>query len=309
MTHIPVLTKEVLEYLNPKENENFVDCTVGQGGHAKLILEKTGPEGKVLGIDADSGQIENCRELLKNFEKRLILENDSYANLPEIIKKENFGQINGILLDLGMSSWQLEKSEKGFSFLKDEPLDMRYDNKNPNLTAEQIINEWPENKIEEILKEYGEESFARQIAKKISEERQKKRIKNTFQLVEAVKKATPQKFQSRWQSHRGSTTSSGHGRIHYATKTFQALRIAVNDELNNLIKVLPEAILALSQGGRIVIISFHSLEDRIAKNFLKNKEKEKILKILTKKPITASLEEIKINPRARSAKIRAAIKL
>ena len=295
MTHIPVLTKEVLEYLNPKENENFVDCTVGQGGHAKLILEKTGPEGKVLGIDADSGQIENCRELLKNFEKRLILENDSYANLPEIIKKENFGQINGILLDLGMSSWQLEKSEKGFSFLKDEPLDMRYDNKNPNLTAEQIINEWPENKIEEILKEYGEESFARQIAKKISEERQKKRIKNTFQLVEAVKKATPQKFQ--------------HNRIHYATKTFQALRIAVNDELNNLIKVLPEAILALSQGGRIVIISFHSLEDRIAKNFLKNKEKEKILKILTKKPITASNEEIKINPRARSAKIRAAIKL
>jgi len=291
--HKPVLTKEVLEYLNPKENENFIDCTVGQGGHAKLILEKTGPNGKVLGIDADQEQIKNCRELLKNFEKRLILENDSYANLPKIIKKENFGPINGILLDLGMSSWQLEKSEKGFSFLKDEPLDMRYDSKNQNLTAEQIINEWPENKIEEILKEYGEESFARQISKKISEERQKERIKSTFQLVKIIENSVPKKF----------------SKIHFATRTFQALRIAVNDELNNLIKVLPEAILALSQGGRIVIISFHSLEDRIAKNFLKNKEKEKIFKILTKKPITASNEEIQINPRARSAKIRAAIKL
>ena len=295
MTHIPVLTKEVLEYLNPKENENFIDCTVGQGGHARLILEKTSPQGKVLGIDADSEQIENCRELLKNYEKRLILENDSYANLPEIVKRENFGQVNGILLDLGMSSWQLEKSEKGFSFLKDEPLDMRYNRKIPNLTAEQIVNEWPQNKIEEILKEYGEEKFARQIAKKISEERQKERIKSTFQLLEAIKKAIPQRL--------------FHPRIHCATKTFQALRIAVNDELNNLIKVLPEAISALSKEGRIVIISFHSLEDRISKNFLKNKEKEGILKILTKKPITASPEEIKINPRARSAKIRAAIKL
>lgn len=299
MTHIPVLTKEVLEYLNPKENENFIDCTVGQGGHAKLILEKTGPQGKVLGIDADSEQIENCRKLLKNFGKRLILVNNTYANLPEIIKKENFGQVNGILLDMGVSSWQLEKSQKGFSFLKDEPLDMRYDDKTNSLTAEIILNEWPEDKIEEILKEYGEERFARQIAKNIIEHRKKERIKSAFQLTEIIKKAIPLRSQ--------------YGKIHCATRTFQALRIAVNDELNNLTKVLPEAISALSPGGRIVIISFHSLEDRIAKNFLKNNPqaggKEGILKILTKKPITASLAQIKINPRARSAKIRAAIKL
>ena len=296
MTHIPVLIKEVIKYLDPKPNENFIDCTIGQGGHAKLILEKTLPEGKVLGIDADSRQIENSKLQLENFKERIILVNDSYSNLKDIIEKANFEPINGILLDLGMSSEQLEESKRGFSFQKDEMLDMRYYDKNQNeLTAEKIINEWKQADIEEILKEYGEERFSRQIANKIVEERKVKEIKNTFQLVEVIKKAVPVKFQF--------------GRIHCATRVFQALRIAVNDELNNLTKVLPQIISVLSPGGRIAIISFHSLEDRIVKNFFKEKDKDKVIKILTKKSITADFEELRENHRSRSAKLRAVIKI
>jgi len=296
MTHIPVLIKEVIKYLDPKPNENFIDCTIGQGGHAKLILEKTLPEGKVLGIDADSRQIENSKLQLENFKERIILVNDSYSNLKDIIEKANFEPINGILLDLGMSSEQLEESKRGFSFQKDEMLDMRYYDKNQNeLTAEKIINEWKQADIEEILKEYGEERFSRQIANKIVEERKIKEIKSTLQLVEVIKKAVPVKFQF--------------GRIHCATRVFQALRIAVNDELNNLTKVLPQIISVLSPGGRIAIISFHSLEDRIVKNFFKEKDKDKVIKILTKKSITADFEELRENHRSRSAKLRAVIKI
>jgi len=287
MTHIPVLVKEVLQYLDPKPNENFIDCTVGEGGHTAAILEKNKPNGKVLGIDLDPQA---------DLMSRLILINDSYINLQEIVEKINFKPINGILLDLGMSSVQLEKSGRGFTFLKDEPLDMRYAPEITNLTAEKIINEWPEEEIKRILEEYGEEKFSRQIARKIIEERNPpaggKKIKSTFQLVEVIKKA---KFQ--------------YGRIHCATKTFQALRIAVNDELGNLKRVLPQAISVLSSGGRLVVISFHSLEDRIVKNFFKEQSEQGIVKILLKKPITASEEERGSNPRSRSAKLRAIIKL
>ncbi len=302
--HIPVLTKEVLQYLDPKENENFVDCTVGQGGHTILILEKTSPKGKVLGIDLDSQQIASLRDVSqseKKFKDRLILVNDSYINIKKIIEKENFNSINGILLDLGMSSEQLEKSGKGFSFLRDEPLDMRFSDRT-DLTAEIIINEWPEERIEEVLREYGEEKFSKKITKSIVEERKRGRIKSAFQLAEAIKDATPSIY---WTA-----------RIHYATRTFQALRIAVNDELENLKKVLPQAISVLSSGGRMAIISFHSLEDRIVKKFLKEMEKIAFanasagkVKILTKKPIIASDEEIKLNSRSRSAKLRAFIKI
>ncbi len=291
--HIPVLTKEVLQYLDPKQNENFIDCTIGQGGHAALILKRNKPTGKVLGIDLDPNQIENCRSLIKD--KRLILVNDSYINIKEIVNKAKFGPINGILLDLGYSSWQMEKSSRGFSFQKDEVLDMRYNTKFSNLTAEEIVNNRPEKEIEKILKEYGEEKFAKQIARKITEERKIKRIKSTLQLVEIIKEAIPVKFQR--------------GRIHYATKTFQALRIEVNDELNNLAKVLPDIVSVLSSGGRAVIISFHSLEDRIVKNFLKNEEKKRSIKILTKKPLTVGIDELRKNPRSRSAKLRAFIKI
>ena len=280
--HIPVLKKEVLQYLDPKPNENFIDCTLGQSGHAIGILEKNKPNGKVLGIELDK---DICVKLGLTQTKRLILVNDSYVNLKEIVKKRKFTPINGILFDLGMSSWHLEESGRGFTFLKDESLDMRYSLDN-DLTAERIINEYSQEKIEKILKEYGEERFAKKIAKRIIQQRP---IKSTFQLAEIIKKAVP-----------GKRT-----RIHPATRTFQALRIAVNDELNNLKKALPQTVEVLEKGGRIVIISFHSLEDRIVKNFFKNSN----LKVLTKKPVIPSQEEIKINRRSRSAKLRAATKL
>ena len=294
MIHIAVLTKEVLEYLSPQKNENFIDCTIGEGGHSKLILEKTGPEGKILGIDADENQIKNCREILENYKERLVLANDSYANLQKIVEKENFEKISGILLDLGWSSNQLKESKRGFSFLKDEPLDMRY-SLNQELTAEKIINGYPQKEIEKILQEYGEERYAKKIAENIAKERRAQNIKSALQLVKIIERSAPKNYQ--------------YAKIHCATRTFQALRIAVNKELENLEKVLPQAVSVLNGGGRIAVISFHSLEDRIVKNSLKEKENQKILKILTKKPAVGQSAEIKQNPRSRSAKLRAAIKL
>jgi len=294
MIHIAVLTKEVLEYLSPQKNENFIDCTIGEGGHSKLISEKTGPEGKILGIDADENQIKNCREILENYKERLVLANDSYANLQKIVEKENFEKISGILLDLGWSSNQLKESKRGFSFLKDEPLDMRY-SLNQELTAEKIINGYPQKEIEKILQEYGEERYAKKIAENIAKERRAQNIKSALQLVKIIERSAPKNYQ--------------YAKIHCATRTFQALRIAVNKELENLEKVLPQAVSVLNGGGRIAVISFHSLEDRIVKNFLKEKENQKILKILTKKPAVGQSAEIKQNPRSRSAKLRAAIKL
>ncbi|OIP75098.1 MAG: 16S rRNA (cytosine(1402)-N(4))-methyltransferase [Parcubacteria group bacterium CG2_30_36_18] len=295
VTHIPVLQKEVLEYFDQKPNENFIDCTIGEGGHTLAILEKNGPKGKVLGIEWDPELYKKLsRSDLDRLKARLILVNDNFANLEEIAKSQKFRSVSGILFDLGMSSWHLEESGRGFSFQKKEPLDMRYNPQNP-LTAEKIVNYWSALEIEKILEIHGEERFSKQIAKYIISFREVKPIKTTSQLVEIIKKATPD-----WYHRR---------KIHPATKTFQALRIAVNDELNNLEKALPKALNILKPGGRIVAISFQSLEDRIIKNFLKEKAKENILKILTKKPIKPSLEEIKINPRSRSAKLRAAEKL
>ena len=311
MIHTPVLQKEVLQYLDPKPNENFVDATIGEGGHAEIILKKNGPEGKVLGIEQDIEQVKNCKDRLKKFEDRLILVNDSYINLQEIVKKSNFGpvnpvksakggvakpqfnRVNGILFDLGMSTWHLEKSGRGFSFQKDESLDMRYNPEINSKTGEKIINEYSEKEIEKILREFGEERFARRIAREIIKERKREPIKTTFHLVEVIKKAVPMQAGHQYR------------KIHFATRTFQALRIAVNDELDNLKNVLPQAIEILAKEGVIVVISFHSLEDRIVKNFFKTESKKKLLKILTKKPIKADSEEIKINRRSRSAKLRA----
>jgi len=294
MAHTPVLQKEVLEYLDPKPSENFIDCTIDGGGHASAILERNKPNGKVLGIDWDQNQIENWGLKIENFKNRLTLVCDNFVNLKEIAKKEKFSQVSGILFDLGMSSWHLEESGRGFSFLKKEPLDMRYNPQSP-LTAEKIINYWSKSEIEKILKDFGEESFFQEIADRIINFRKIKPIETTTQLVEIVKGATPGWYQRK--------------KIHPATKTFQALRIAVNDELNNLEKTLPQTIEILKKGGRLVMISFHSLEDRIIKNFLKEKSKEESIKILTKKPISPAQEEIKINPRSRSAKLRAAMKI
>ncbi|MCX6722022.1 MAG: 16S rRNA (cytosine(1402)-N(4))-methyltransferase RsmH [Candidatus Staskawiczbacteria bacterium] len=295
MIHTAVLKKEVIEYLDPKQNENFVDCTVGEGGHTEDMLGRNGPEGKVLGIDLDPQQVAASQWLHVQYKERVVLVNDSYTNLKEIIERKSFGAVNGVLLDLGMSSAQLVRAHKGFSFQIDQGLDMRYNDETNYLTAEKIVNEWPEEKIKEILENYGEEKFAKKIAKNIVEQRKLGRIKTTFQLIEIIKDATPSAY---WR-----------GKIHYATRTFQALRIAVNDELENVKRILPDAISILAPEGRLAVISFHSLEDRIVKNFLSSEAKKGVLKILTKKPITASRDELSKNPRARSAKLRVAIKI
>ena len=300
--HIPVLQKEVIYYLNPKSNENFIDCTIGKGGHTLTILEKNGPDGKVLGIDQDEENLEDAKQRIQDtkYKDRVILVCDNFANLKEIVRQEKFKQVAGILLDLGMSSWHLEESKRGFSFLKNEPLDMRYEKvqsakcktQNNYLTAEKIVNKYHKSEIERILKEYGEEQFSKRIAEQIVRSRKREPIKTTFQLKEIIRQATPV-----WYHRR---------KIDPATKTFQALRIAVNNELDNLRVVLPQAIDVLKPDGRLVVISFHSLEDRIVKNFFN--ENKNYLEILTKKPIQPTIEEIKINHRARSAKLRAIIK-
>jgi len=281
--HIPVLKKEVLEILNPKPNENFIDATIGEGGYTIEILKRNQPNGKVLGIDRDPAQIENCKLKIKEFKDRLVLVNDSYLNLKEIVKRNNFGPVCGILFDLGMSLWHVKESKRGFTFQEDEPLDMRYDTQGNNLTAEKIINEYSQEEIEHILREYGEEWFAKRLAKVIIKERP---IKTTFKLLEVIRKA----------------------RIYSPDRIFQAFRIAVNGELNNIRNTLPQIRDILAPGGKIVIISFHSLEDRIVKFFFKEEAKKNLLKVLTKKPIRPSKEEIKTNPCSRSAMLRAAIK-
>ncbi|MFH1575409.1 MAG: 16S rRNA (cytosine(1402)-N(4))-methyltransferase RsmH [Candidatus Nealsonbacteria bacterium] len=273
--HVPVLQKEVIKYLDPKPGENFIDCTFGQGGHSLAILGKNAPNGKILGIDL-------CLTL-KVKHPRAVLVQDNFANLTDIVRQNKIGKVDGILFDLGYSSWHLEESGRGFSFQKKEPLDMRYNLQN-QLTAEKIVNFWSKFEIERVLREYGEEKRAGKIAAKIIEARIQKPIKNTAHLTEIINKA-------------GAAPRL----------TFQALRIAVNDELNNIEKALPQALQILEHGGRIVVISFHSLEDRIVKNFLKNNSLN--LNILTKKPTVPERQEIIINNKSRSAKLRAAIKI
>ena len=309
--HVPVLLKEVIENLDPRPNQNFVDCTLGGGGHAVEILKRTAPSGRLLGVDLDPQAIEAAKLKVKS-EKlevdRLIAVCGNYKDLKKIVLQNNFKNISGILIDLGFSSMQITDSKKGFSFQIDAPLDMRYGEEGE--TAAAIINNRPENELEKILKEYGEERFAKQITKKICEMRMVRPIRTTFELVDVISEAVPKRFQ--------------HGRIHFATKTFQALRIMVNDELNNLRLVLPQAVEMLIPGGRMAVISFHSLEDRIVKQFFKRESTDCLcpkefpvcrcghkanIKIITLKPIIPTEEETKINSRSRSAKLRVAEKL
>jgi 16S rRNA (cytosine1402-N4)-methyltransferase len=298
MAHIPVLTEEVIRYLNPRPGENFIDGTCGRGGHTLAILKNIGEDGRILGIDLDNKALEQTKQKIKtesaSLLSNLILVEDNFANLEKTVRQKNFGPINGILLDLGMSSEQLEESGRGFSFLKDEPLDMRF-SEGQGLSAVEIVNQWLPRELEKILKEYGEERFAGRIAKEIIRIRKIKLILRTGELVRTIALAVPKKYQ--------------HGRIHFATRTFQALRIVVNDELENLQKFLPQAVKVLKAGGRLVIISFHSLEDRIVKNFFREQARQGKVEILTKKPAVPAPEEILKNPRSRSAKLRAAQKL
>ena len=291
--HIPVLKEEAIQLLNVKPNKNFIDATCGNGGHALAILEKNGPQGRVLAIDRSPEQVENCNLRTKSYSQRIKVINGNFANLAEITERENFKNIKGILFDLGLSSWHLEQSGRGFSFKKSEPLDMRF-NPESQLTAQKILNSWSNPELAKIFKEYGEEKFSERIVQEIVNSRQAKPITNTLQLVEIIRKVVPAFYKRQ--------------KIHFATKTFQALRLAVNQELINIESALPQALNILEAEGRMVLISFQSLEDRIVKNFFREKAGEGKLEILTKKPIVPSLNEIKINPRARSAKLRAAVK-
>ena len=269
------------------------------------IFKKISPGGRLLGIDWDEDNIKKLIEVKKlRNRKNIILVNDNYANLPEILKKEKLPKADGLLLDLGFSSEQLEKSGKGFSFLRDEPLNMRYNveiNNNgqatrdkrqeTGITAAEVINSFSEKELADIFWKYGEERFSRRIAKNIVAVRKKKPIKTTFDLVEIIRKSLPRYYER--------------GRIHPATRVFQALRIYVNDELGNLEKLLEHLDKIVKNKGRAVIISFHSLEDRLVKNYFRQFTKEGIAKILTKKPIRPTPEEVVLNPRSRSAKLRA----
>jgi len=290
--HIPVLKDKVIEYLNPRPNQNFIDATLGGGGHALAILKKTAPRGKVLALDLDADALLRVKARAKEagVGVRLKVKEENFANIAGASLEEKFKPVHGILFDLGLSSDQLENSGRGFSFKKLEPLDMRYNKESPT-TAEKIVNFWSKRDLEYILKEYGEEEFSREIAEAIIKTRATKQITKTNHLVEIVLKATP-----KWYHRK---------KIHPATKIFQALRITVNRELENLKMALPQSVEILENQGTIVVISFHSLEDRVVKDFFKDNPS---LLVLTKKPIMVQDEEVKQNPRSRSAKLRAARK-
>jgi 16S rRNA (cytosine1402-N4)-methyltransferase len=293
MAHVPVLTEEVMKFLDPRSGDNFIDCTLGDGGHAAAILHRTAPDGKVLGFDLDSEAVKVVRKNLEEFDARLIVRNESYANLIAAVAEENFGPVAGVLMDLGFSSPQLEDRNRGFSFQRDEPLDMSYSTAAGHTTAAEIVNTWTKDEITRVLAEYGEEHLAERIASGIVKARHQKHIISTVQLTDVIKASVPKNYE--------------HGRIHPATRTFQALRIAVNGELGSVEKVLPQALSAIRPGGRLVCISFHSLEDRIVKTFFKEMSAKRRIEILTPKPVTATEKEIQNNPRSRSAKLRAAL--
>jgi 16S rRNA (cytosine1402-N4)-methyltransferase len=292
--HIPVMLKEIVNYLQPQPGDYLVDGTLGGGGYTTALAKAVGPTGKVLAIDLDSLAIQNFKNNIdQEGLSNIILAQDNFRNLEEIVHN-NWGEkqkINGLVLDLGLSSAQLADSERGFSFQQDAPLDMAFGDKSAKSTTE-IINRYRAEELARIFREYGEERFPGRIAEAIVLARKQTPIKTTGQLVEIILKAIPKKFQ--------------HGAIHPATRVFQALRIETNEELDSLKEVLPAAVNLLKTGGKIAIVSFHSLEDRIVKQFFKNSE---VLKVLHKKIITPTAEEINSNPRSRSAKLRVAEKI
>jgi 16S rRNA (cytosine1402-N4)-methyltransferase len=302
--HKPVLLSQAIEALQVQPGKRYVDCTLGPGGHASAILERLLPDGQLLGIDADPEAINIAKTRLANYTGSSIIVNDNFANLETICRENNFLPVHGILFDLGLSSTQLEISERGFSFQHDGPLDMRF-SPIQELTASDIVNNLPEDKLGQIIKAYGEERYSKRIARHIIKNRP---ISSTLQLANVVEKAM----------------GSRHGKIRPATRTFMALRIAVNRELENLVTALRQTVNCLDHLGRLVVISYHSLEDRIVKQFMIRESKGCIcppdtpicqcghvpsLKIISKKAITPSLTEIKLNSRSRSAKLRVAERL
>jgi 16S rRNA (cytosine1402-N4)-methyltransferase len=302
--HIPVLLKEVIDALNVKKGGRYIDCTVGTGGHASAILDNAMPGGRLLGIDADPYAIATASARLSRFGDAVLLLRHNFAYLEAIASDKNFRPVDGILFDLGLSSLQLDNEVGGFSFQKDSPLDMRFD-PDQEMTAEKLVNRASVDELYHIIRRYGEEPLARRIARSIVAHRP---ITGTLHLVQVIEKVT----------------GAFRGRIHPATKTFQALRIAVNRELENLQTGLRQATNLLTTGGRLVVISYHSLEDRIVKKYFYEESRgclcppevlkcicghTPVLRLINKKVITPKAEEVLFNPRCRSARLRAAEKL
>lgn len=309
------MLKEVLEYLDPKQGENFIDCTLGGAGYTIAIANKVGENGSVLGIDLDEMAIKNAiRQMAEKKSKlnNIILVKNSFRNLLKIKQSALGGKnikIHGIVFDLGLSSAQLDDRSRGFSFKEDAPLNMAFGDIENGITTEEIVNNYSKEDLEKIIKEYGEERFAKKITGAIINARKSAPIKTAKQLAEIIKSAVPKRFQ---------------GKIHPATKTFQALRIAANDELESLKEALSQALDIIEKNGRIVVVSYHSLEDRIVKHFFRQESRGCIcppsfpacrcrhkarLKILTPRVIRPAKEEVADNPRARSAKLRAIQKI
>lgn len=299
--HIPVLLKETIESLRVQAGGRYIDGTVGGGGHAAAILERSLPGGQLLGIDADPAALAIARSRLAAYGESVLLVNENFINLEAVCIKYGFTPVHGILFDLGLSSLQLDGNGRGFSFQHDAPLDMRF-NPNQKLTAADIVNTFSEDEIAHLLRTCGEEAHSRQIARYIVQQRP---IRTTLELVTVIERAVGPRC----------------GRIHPATKTFQALRIAVNHELDYLESALEQAVNLLSYDGRLAVISYHSLEDRIVKQFMHREAKNCIcppgtpvcvcqhqasLRVVTRKVITPSLAEVQFNPRSRSAKLRVA---
>jgi len=302
--HIPVLINEVIEALDVKPGGRYVDCTLGGGGHSLAIIQQSQPGGQLLGIDADPEAINLAQHNLYDYFENTTLVNDNFSRLEYICAATRFSPADGILFDLGLSSLQIESAERGFSFQRSGPLDMRF-NPDEKLTAAEIVNKMPEDKLAQLLRIYGEEPFAGRIAREIVRNRP---ITDTAQLAELI----------------SATVGYRQGRIHPATRSFQALRIAVNRELEYLTSALEQAVNCLAREGRLVVISYHSLEDRIVKNFMLKESKDCIcppsipecrcnhhasLTILTKNAILPSDNEVDTNLRSRSAKLRAATRL
>lgn len=282
------MVEEVMTFLRCEPGRTYVDVTLGGGGHASEILKRSAPDGMLIGMEWDEDALSEARNTLMPFGDRVKIFRENFIHLPDLMKPES---ADGILLDLGLSSIQVEKEERGFSFKGEGPLDMRMDQR-MNETAADLVNSLSSEELEYTLSQYGEERWAKRIARAVVQEREREPIRMTQTLRKIVHRAIPARFHSR--------------RIDPATRTFQALRIRVNEELENLKKILETGWKILKRGGRICVISFHSLEDRMVKKAFRTLEKEGEMRVLTKKPVTPCEEEQKRNPRSRSAKLRCA---
>ena len=291
--HISVLLKESTEGLALAEGKTVFEGTVGLGGHSRALCEMIGKSGFFIGTDADQESLAIAEERLKDLPCKKLFVCDNFRNIDVVLAKAGVEKVDAILLDIGLSNRQLDVVPRGFSFMRDEPLLMTFRSEGVGLTAREIVNEWAEESIADIIYGYGEERFARRIAKGIVEARKEKPIETSGQLAEIVKKCVP-KF--------------GFSKINPATKTFQALRIAVNDELGALREGIAKGFEHLAPEGRMAIISFHSLEDRIVKEFFRQRANEGVATLVTKKPIVPSDSEVKENPKSRSSKLRILIK-